>query len=78
MRIRSITLCYITIQIVTHRVCVCFASIHASTAAKSYILNFMWTAANFIVEGRMRPQVVHHWCTPMLLNSIEKNMTCAA
>jgi len=38
----------------------------------------MWTAANFIVEGRMRPQVVHHWCTPMLLNSIEKNMTCAA
>jgi len=34
---------------------VCFASIHASTAAKSYILNYMWTAANFIIEGRMRP-----------------------
>jgi len=24
-------------------------------AAKSYILNYMWTAANFIIEGRMRP-----------------------
>ena len=32
--------------------CVCFASIYASTAAKSYILNYMWTAANFIIEGR--------------------------
>jgi len=31
---------------------VCFASIYASTAAKSYILNYMWTAANFIIEGR--------------------------
>jgi len=31
-----------------------FASIYASTAAKSYILNYMWTAANFIIEGRMR------------------------
>jgi len=28
--------------------CVCFASIYASTAAKSYILNYMWTVANFI------------------------------
>ena len=35
--------------------CVCFASIYASMAAKSYILNYMWTAANFIIEGRMRP-----------------------
>jgi len=35
--------------------CVCFASVYASTAAKSYILNYMWTAANFIIEGRMRP-----------------------
>jgi len=25
------------------------------TAAKSYILNYTWTAANFIIEGRMRP-----------------------
>jgi len=32
--------------------CVCFASIDAATAAKSYILNYMWTAANFIIEGR--------------------------
>jgi len=32
--------------------CVCFASICASTAAKSHILNHMWTAANFIIEGR--------------------------
>jgi len=31
------------------------ASIYASTAAKSYILNYIWTAANFIIEGRMRP-----------------------
>jgi len=38
--------------------CVYFASIYASTAAKSYILNYMWVAANFIIEGR-RPQVVH-------------------
>jgi len=35
--------------------CTCFASIYASTAAKSYILIYMWTAANFIIEGRMRP-----------------------
>ena len=32
----------------------CFASMYASTAAKSYILSYMWTAANFIIEGRMR------------------------
>jgi len=24
-------------------------------AAKSYILNYTWTAANFIIEGRVRP-----------------------
>jgi len=24
-------------------------------AAKSYILNYMWTAANFIIEGRTQP-----------------------
>ena len=35
--------------------CVCFASIYASTAAKSYILNYMWTAVNFVIEGRVRP-----------------------
>jgi len=35
--------------------CVCFASIYASTVAKSYTLDYMWTAANFIIEGRMRP-----------------------
>jgi len=28
---------------------------YVSTAAKSYISNYMWTAANFIIEGRMRP-----------------------
>jgi len=44
--------------------CVCFASIYASTAAKSYILNYMWTAANFIIEGRVRPEVVHRWSQP--------------
>jgi len=33
--------------------CVCFASIYASTAAKCYILNYMWTVANFIIEGRV-------------------------
>jgi len=32
--------------------CVCLASIYVSTAAKSYLLNYMWTAANFIIEGR--------------------------
>ena len=26
-----------------------FASIYASAAAKSYILNYMWTAANFVI-----------------------------
>jgi len=25
---------------------------YISTAAKSYILNYMWTAANFIIESR--------------------------
>jgi len=32
--------------------CICFVSVYASTAAKSYILNYMWTAANFIIKGR--------------------------
>ena len=41
--------------------CVCFVSIYATTAVKSYILNYMWTAANFTIEGRVRPQVVHRW-----------------
>jgi len=36
--------------------CVCFTSIYASTAAKSYISNHMWTATNFIIKGRMRPR----------------------
>jgi len=63
MRIHSITLCDITIQIVTASCqliflpCVCFASIYASTAAKSYILNYMWTAA--ILIHYRRPQVMH-------------------
>ena len=35
--------------------CVCFASMYASTAAKSYVSNYMWTAANFIIADRMRP-----------------------
>ena len=34
--------------------CVCLATIFASTVSKSYILNYMWTAANFIIEGRTR------------------------
>jgi len=32
----------------------CFASIYTSTAAKSCSLNCMWTAASFIIAGRMR------------------------
>ena len=44
--------CYSSCRLIFLR-CVCFASIYASTAAKSYILNYMWTAANFIIEGRM-------------------------
>jgi len=31
-----------------------FASVYASTATTSYILNYMWAAANFIIEARMR------------------------
>jgi len=38
--------------------CVCFASIYASTAAKSYILNCLRTAANSVSEGHVWPQVV--------------------
>jgi len=56
--IHSITLCDITIQIVTHRVdwfsCLAFVLLQYlfCTAAKSYILNHMRTAPNFIIEGR--------------------------
>jgi len=45
--------------------CVCFASIYASTAAKSYVSNHSWTAANFSIEGYMRPQVVHR-CSKLI------------
>jgi len=38
--------------------CVCFASIYASTAVKSYILSYMWTAENFIIKGRRLCTVV--------------------
>jgi len=38
-----------------------FYLIYASTAAKSYILNCMWTAANFIIKGRMAAG-----CAPLL------------
>jgi len=37
--------------------CICFASRCASTAAKSYILNYMWTAANFIIESGCVPLI---------------------
>jgi len=47
--------------------CICFAWIYASPADKSYISNYMWTAANFIIEGRIRPQVVHR-CSNVLHN----------
>ena len=47
--------CYASCRLILFLPCVCFASIHASTAAKSYILNCVWTAANFIIEGRMWP-----------------------
>ena len=31
------------------------------------ILNYMWTAVNFIIEGRIvRPQVVHRWFRGMV------------
>ena len=45
--------------------CICFASVCAITAAKSYILNYMWMAANFIMEGLMWPQVVHRWSSSL-------------
>jgi len=32
-----------------------FSSIYASTAAKSYILNYMLMGANFIIKGCVRP-----------------------
>jgi len=28
---------------------------YVNTVAKAYIWKYMWTAANFIIEGRMRP-----------------------
>jgi len=47
--------CYVSCRLI-FLPCLYFASIYASTAAKSYILNYMWMAANFIIEG--------HWlCT---------------
>ena len=54
--------------------CVCFASIYVSTAAKSYILNHMWTAANFIIEGRMR-QYDRRLCT-VALNILKACVLC--
>jgi len=60
LRIHSITHCDITIQNVTHRVdwfsCLTFVLLlmYASTTTKSYILNYMCMAANFIIEGRMQ------------------------
>jgi len=60
LRIHSITHCDITIQNVTHCVdwfsCLTFVLllIYASTTTKSYILNYMCMAANFIIEGRMQ------------------------
>jgi len=38
-----------------------FCLMYASTAAKSYILNCMWTAADFIIKGRMAAG-----CAPLL------------
>ena len=54
--------CYASCRLILFLPCVCFASIYASTAAKSYILNCVWTAANFIYRRphvAVRPQVVH-------------------
>jgi len=45
--------CYVSCRLI-FLLCVCFASIYASTTTKSYILNYMWMAANFIIAGRMR------------------------
>jgi len=57
LSIHSVTLCDIAIQIVTHRVdwfsCLTFVLLqYTQHGRKSYILNYMWTAANFIIEGR--------------------------
>ena len=58
LRIHSVTLCDITSQIITHRVdlisCLAFVLLQniRQHGAKSYILNYMWTAANFIIEDR--------------------------
>jgi len=35
---------------------------YASTAAKSHISNYMWTAANFIIEGR----ITAAGCSPLV------------
>jgi len=43
--------CYISCRLI-FLPCVCFASIYASTAARSYIVNYMRIAANFITKGR--------------------------
>ena len=57
LRIHSMTLCDITIQIVMHvstdfLVLRLFCFNMHQKGRQSYILNYMWTAANFI-EGRM-------------------------
>jgi len=52
--------CYASCQLI-FLPCVCFASICASTAAKTCILNYMRMATNFIVEGRVWLQVVRRW-----------------
>jgi len=40
--------------------CVGFVSIYASTAIRSCILNYMWTATNFIIKGCMLCTVTLH------------------
>jgi len=53
--------CDVTIQIVTHCVdwfsCLAFALLQnlRQHGRQIYILNYMWTAANFIIEDRIRP-----------------------
>ena len=59
--IHSITLYDITIHIFTHRVdwfsCLAFVLLQYTPAPPPNLIiyNYMWTAANFIIEGRMRP-----------------------
>jgi len=50
-----------------------FPSMYASMAAKSYILNYMWTAANFIIKGRRLCTVALQQLFPNLFEPLPKS-----